>query len=47
VIGKRVYIETMEEVLANVTKVILDKEAGGNVLPYLPLDRLQRGGNTP
>jgi len=47
VISKRVYIETMEEVLANVTKVILDKEAGANVLPYLPLDRLQRGGNTP
>ena len=42
VISKRVYIETMEEVMANTDKVILDSKAGGNVLPYLPLDRLSR-----
>lgn len=47
VIGKRVYIETMEEVLSKVNKVILDKKAGANVLPYLPLDRFQKGGSTP
>ncbi len=46
VISKRVYIETMEEVLSNTEKVILDTKTGGNVLPYLPLDRLRqsRGG---
>ena len=42
VIGKRLYIETMEEVLSKVDKIILDSKASGNVLPYLPLERLQR-----
>ncbi len=42
VISKRVYIETMEEVMANTEKIILDSKASGNVLPYLPLDRLSR-----
>jgi membrane protease subunit HflK len=42
VISKRVYIETMEEVMANTEKIILDGKAGGNVLPFLPLDRLSR-----
>jgi hypothetical protein len=41
-----VYIETMEEVLSNTEKIILDSKAAGNVLPYLSLDRLRqsRGG---
>lgn len=43
VIGKRVYIETMEEVLSKTEKVILDSKAAGNVLPYLPLDKVSRG----
>ncbi len=49
VISKRVYIETMEEVLANTEKVIMDSKTGGNVLPYLPLDKLRSSGrgNTP
>ncbi len=42
VIGKRLYIETMEEVLSKVDKIILDSSAAGNVLPYLPLERLQK-----
>ena len=42
VISKRVYIETMEEVLSQTDKIILDSKAGGNVLPYLPLDRFPR-----
>ena len=42
VIGKRLYIETMEEVLSKVDKIILDSNAVGNVLPYLPLERLRR-----
>ena len=40
VISKRVYIETMEEVLSKTDMVILDSNAGKNVLPYLPLNRL-------
>ena len=42
VISKRVYIETMEEILSKVDKIILDSTTAGNVLPYLPLDRLRR-----
>lgn len=40
---KRLYLETMEEVLGNSNKVIIDQSSSGsNVLPYLPLDRLSR-----
>ncbi|MCB1882583.1 MAG: FtsH protease activity modulator HflK [Geminicoccaceae bacterium] len=39
---KRIYIETMEGVLKNMNKVILDEGAGGSgVVPYLPLGELQ------
>ena len=37
---KRMYLETMQEVLGQSEKIILDQEDGG-VLPYLPLDRLR------
>lgn len=46
VISKRIYIETMEEVLTNVDKVIMDSSASGNVLPYLPLERLRNSPAT-
>ena len=46
VISNRVYIETMEEVFSNTDKIILDSQAGSNILPYLPLDRLPRSGPT-
>lgn len=41
---QRLYLETMEEVLGSVPKVIVDTEGTGNLL-YLPLDKLleQRG----
>ena len=42
VISKRVYIETMEEVLSKTDMIILDSNASRNVLLYLPLDRLSR-----
>lgn len=42
VTAKRLYIETMENVLGNSNKMIIDpSDKGNNVLPYLPLDRLQ------
>ena len=42
----RLYLETMQQVYSNVTKVMVDSHAGSNLL-YLPLDRLlQQGGTT-
>ena len=42
---KRLYLETMEEVLGRVDKVILDERSDGGgqgVVPYLPLNELRR-----
>lgn len=40
---RRIYLETMEEVLGNANKVIIDGGAGGSgVVPYLPLPELQK-----
>ena len=36
---KRLYLETMEEVLANADKVIVDSSVAKQVLPYLPLNQ--------
>ncbi len=47
VISKRIYIETLEEILPNVEKVIIDGKVGERVLPYLPLDRLARPAPKP
>ena len=41
---ERLYIETLQDILSNSTKVLLDTEGGNNLL-YLPLDQLvQQGG---
>ncbi|PCI59711.1 MAG: FtsH protease activity modulator HflK [Kordiimonadales bacterium] len=37
---KRIYLETMEEILAGMDKIILDSNAGSGVVPYLPLNEL-------
>jgi len=37
------YLETMERVLNRTDKLILDSDSGA--VPYLPLDRVNRGGN--
>ncbi|TNJ48582.1 FtsH protease activity modulator HflK [Phaeobacter sp. B1627] len=46
---KRLYLETMEEVLGRVDKIILDSTAGGvsgqGVVPYLPLNEIRRSGD--
>ncbi|MYZ50273.1 FtsH protease activity modulator HflK [Propylenella binzhouense] len=39
---KRLFLETMENVLSKSNKVILEGDAGRAVQPYLPLDQLQR-----
>ncbi|MDQ6998633.1 MAG: FtsH protease activity modulator HflK [Mariprofundus sp.] len=36
---KRLYMETMEEVMTKADKIIIDGAVAGSVLPYLPLDR--------
>ena len=41
IITKRIYIETMEDILPTIDKVIIDGKGGERVLPYLPLDRLK------
>jgi membrane protease subunit HflK len=38
----RLYLETVERVFRNSNKIILDGNSAQNVLPYLPLDQLQR-----
>lgn len=49
---RRLYIETMEKVLAGVDKILLDEsivggaEGGSGVVPYLPLNELRRGSGT-
>ena len=42
---KRLYLETMEDVLGRVDKIILDEQGDGTqgVVPYLPLNELRRG----
>ena len=43
---ERMYLETMEKVLADIDKVIIDKESGSGVVPYLPLPELKKKGTT-
>ena len=40
---RRIYLETMENVLRNMNKVVIDSSAtGAGVVPYLPLPELER-----
>jgi len=39
---ERMYLETMEKVMADIDKVIIDKNAGSSVVPYLPLPELKK-----
>ena len=42
---ERLYLDTMQEVLAETGKVLLDVKEGGNTLTYLPLDKLVQPGS--
>ena len=47
VVRRRMYLETMEEVLGGIDKIIIDSAQGGSgVVPYLPLPELQRRQST-
>ena len=39
---ERMYLETMEKVLADIDKVIIDKNSGSGVVPYLALPELKK-----
>lgn len=41
----RMYIESMQQIYGNVTKVLVDSRQGSNLL-YLPLDKIMQGGAT-
>jgi membrane protease subunit HflK len=44
---KRIYLETMEDVLRDMNKVVIDGAASGSgVVPYLPLPELERRART-
>lgn len=38
----RIYLETLEKVYGRTSKIILDSEAGNGVVPYLPLNELNK-----
>jgi len=38
---QRMYLETVESVLGDMNKIIIDKKASGGVVPYLPLNELK------
>jgi membrane protease subunit HflK len=44
---RRIYLETMQDILANMNKVILDNRSGQGVVPYLPLPELRQQQNRP
>ena len=46
VMRERLYLDAMQQVLSNTTKVLVDQKAGSNLL-YLPLDKLMQMTATP
>jgi membrane protease subunit HflK len=44
---RRIYLETMEEVLKGMNKVIIDSQNGQGVVPYLPLPDLEQRARQP
>ncbi len=39
---ERIFLETMERVVARSSTIVLDTKNGSGVVPYLPLDRLNK-----
>ena len=42
---ERLYIDAIEQVMSNSTKILVDTEGGNNML-YLPLDKLMQQGTS-
>ncbi len=45
VTARRIYLETMESVLGEANKVLVDKSAGAGTIPYFPLRDMTRGSS--
>ncbi len=41
---KRLYLETMQEVVGNSEKIVLPDGTASQILPYLPINQLRKGG---
>ena len=39
---KRVYLETLRDVLSGSSKIMIDQNSGNGVVPYLPLNELNK-----
>ncbi|HSD91967.1 MAG TPA: FtsH protease activity modulator HflK [Methyloceanibacter sp.] len=44
---RRIFIDTMQEILSETDKIIIDEKGGTGVVPYLPLSELQRRTPSP
>lgn len=44
---RRIFIDTMQQVLSDTDKIIIDEKNASGVVPYLPLSELQRRAQTP
>ena len=42
---ERIYLETLEKTLGKIDKIIVDKNAGSGIVPYLPLPELKKRKN--
>ena len=42
---RRIYLETLREVLEGKNKIILDDAGGQGVVPYLPLNEIKKGSS--
>lgn len=47
VTSRRLYLETLESIMGNMDKVLIDTGSGGGAVPYLPLDQLLRNRPAP
>lgn len=44
---KRMYLETMENIMDGMDKIIIDKSSNSGVVPYLPLEKLEQKASKP
>ena len=43
---KRIYLETLRDVLSNSSKIMIDQNSGNGVVPYLPLNELNKNNQS-
>jgi membrane protease subunit HflK len=42
VTSRRLYLETLEQIMGNMNKVLIETDGGTGTVPYLPLDQLMK-----